>query len=533
MKKLFLTLIAAFAFCGSIFAQTTHWPEFYDPAFESQGGLSAFVQIDGTFIENTDDYANLEIAAFVGDECRGHEFMNDHSAEYGDPHPTIEISIFYNNPGETVTFKMWNHATNTEYTDCAINYLQSDLSTIVSYSIVTGEDYYDQWDYVDYGPVLSFTSPAAATFDLTINGYTASDPMWYLIATPFSGITPDQVTNMTAIDADDDYDLYSFNQSNQGQEWYNAKLATSSDPFIMEAGKGYLYARKTTQTLTFSGTAYSGTGIFDLDYDGSVALKGWNLVGNPYTVEAGVNKEFFIINPEGHADVIASTATTVQPGQGIFVYAEGAGESVQFTPGTSKSANLSLNVTQGHDVIDRAIVRFGEGRQLPKFQMNSESTKVYIEQGTKDYAVVSSEGQGEMPVSFKAKENGTYTLSFASEDVNLGYLHLIDNKTGEDINLLETPSYTFHASRTDYPSRFRLVFATGDNTESFGFVSNGEIVLNGVNANTTVQVIDAIGRILVSDNGLTSVSTNGMTPGVYVLRLINGDNATTQKIVVK
>jgi hypothetical protein len=30
-----------------------------------------------------------------------------------------------------------------------------------------------------------------------------------------------------------------------------------------------------------------------------------------------------------------------------------------------------------------------------------------------------------------------------------------------------------------------------------------------------------------------AVSTSGMVPGVYVLRLINGDNVKTQKIVIE
>ena len=49
--------------------------------------------------------------------------------------------------------------------------------------------------------------------------------------------------------------------------------------------------------------------------------------------------------------------------------------------------------------------------------MRDNSTKVYIPQNNRDYAVVSADNQGEMPVSFKAKENGTYTLTL-SESLN-------------------------------------------------------------------------------------------------------------------
>jgi hypothetical protein len=41
----------------------------------------------------------------------------------------------------------------------------------------------------------------------------------------------------------------------------------------------------------------------------------------------------------------------------------------------------------------------------------------------------------------------------------LDYLHLIDNLTGADVDLLQMPEYTFTAKTTDYASRFRLVFS--------------------------------------------------------------------------
>ena len=71
--------------------------------------------------------------------------------------------------------------------------------------------------------------------------------------------------------------------------------------------------------------------------------------------------------------------------------------------------------------------------------------------------------------------------------------------------------------------------ANGDN-EAFAFISNGNIIVNGEG---TLQVIDVTGRILVSRDAARHVSTSGMTPGVYVLRLINGDDVKTQKMVEK
>ena len=84
--------------------------------------------------------------------------------------------------------------------------------------------------------------------------------------------------------------------------------------------------------------------------------------------------------------------------------------------------------------------------------------------------MVYAEDHGEMPLNFKTEENGTYTLSFNAEGVNFAYLHLIDNLTGEDVDLLAGAStgsatYTFEAKTTDSESRFKLVFTASTSVE--------------------------------------------------------------------
>jgi hypothetical protein len=122
-----------------------------------------------------------------------------------------------------------------------------------------------------------------------------------------------------------------------------------------------------------------------------------------------------------------------------------------------------------------------------------------------------------------------------AKHIDLAYLHLIDNLTGADVDLLENPSYTFTAKTSDYASRFRLVFsncgdAVGDNDMPFAFINNGNIIVNGEG---TLQVIDVMGRVVLSGDAINRVSTGGMAAGIYVLRLINGDDVKTQKIVVR
>ncbi len=143
-----------------------------------------------------------------------------------------------------------------------------------------------------------------------------------------------------------------------------------------------------------------------------------------------------------------------------------------------------------------------------------------------------------MPLNFKVKHNGSYTLSFKLENIDIDYLHLIDNMTGADIDLLTTPSYTFMATTEDHDYRFRLMFAHEDgsstSSEAFAYYANGEIHLVETQNFASLQIVDMTGRTIVSHSGrIQCVPTAGMTSGVYVLRLINGDNVKTQKIVVR
>ena len=364
---------------------------------------------------------------------------------------------------------------------------------------------------------------------------------YYLIASPIGEVNPGNVTNMlTPKDGTaNTYDLYIFDQAEQ-LEWRNYRQGAFE---VLEPGKGYLYANLNDVVLTFTGLAYTGSGEVTLskteaDAGDGLDFPDWNLVGNPFAETAYIadGRDFYTMTANGTSFEVSSMPS-IEAMEGVFVIAATDGEKMYFT--TTEPANtgksIILNLGEGRQNIDRAIIRFGEGRTLPKLQLFEGSTKIYIPQDGKDYAVVRSEEMGAMPVNFKAENNGTYSLSVSGQNTEFAYLHLIDNKTGKDIDLLQTPSYSFEAKTTDYESRFKLVFATGDNSndDSFAFFSNGSFVINNEGA-AELQVIDLMGRILSSEtiNGCTNVSVNG-APGIYMLRLINGDNMKVQKVVVK
>ncbi len=532
MKKLFLTLIVSFALCSSIFAQyPTHWPDFVN-IWEDQSGLCAAISIDGKVYTVEDEgWDALEVAFFVGNELRGNNnFLDRDNVDwYGDPYPILPgKAIRFTEAGEEVSFKLFDHTTGIEYDICSATYFGEPIQ------ILTGTDHLEAWEVEPYEPIiLNFTSPETPGIPFEVTGYVDenSKTNYYLISSPIGEVSPNQVENM--INDEGTFDLYAFDQyPGDENEWRNFKDGGFD---TLKVGKGYLYASQEDVTLMFYGTAYTGEGTVELTYEADSRFAGWNLVGNPYNETATIDREnFYVMNTDGD-EIIPAEAPEIEPMQGLFVIAQGEGETVTFnTESSKKSSRIALNLSNGRSVIDRVAVCMGYGDRLPKLQLNPNHTKLYMPVDGTDYAVVYANEMGEMPVNFKAEKNGAYTITLAPTDVDLCYLHLIDNITGNDVDMLKTQSYTFNANITDYASRFKLVFATGNssNSDNFAFYSDGDLVINNEGA-AVLQVVDVLGRIISTQNinGSQRVSFTGN--GVYMIQLVQGDNVKTQKIVVE
>ena len=394
---------------------------------------------------------------------------------------------------------------------------------------------------MDGGQLMHNNTGVTLTVHKSITGYGDGDGKWYLLSAPSSpDVDPDDVENMIT----GDYDLFAFDYTEVGAEWQNYK----QHGFDLISGDGYLYANKENKDLVFTneidpigGISYY-VGITNTN-EGTQPLNGFHLVGNFYPCNTyltidNVASAFYKMNNDHDEIVTAAIGTPIAPGEGVFVLATSSTEQqvrfVKELPVTSFNngnliVNVSNNATRGN-IIDNAIVYFGEGTSLDKFQMNPNHTKLYIPQEGKDYAVVSAEAKGEMPLNFKAETIGNYTISISTEDINFSYLRLIDNFTGENVDLLVDPEYTFIGSPRDNENRFRIVFSsTGSDIamdDIFAYQNGSDIVVNGEGE---LQVFDVMGRLIATQhiNGVQTVNVNAN--GVYIFKL----NEKTQKIVVR
>jgi uncharacterized repeat protein (TIGR02543 family) len=179
---------------------------------------------------------------------------------------------------------------------------------------------------MQYG--TSFYYNPDRNFLRSVAGY-GTDGGWQLIASPLqSTVTPAMVGNLIA-DSAARYDLYRLEQA-APLTWHNHK---SDSAFMLEAGKGYLYANADTVTLVFTGMPYIGDSCeVVLSYDPSDERKCWNLVGNPFNCNATLDREYYVlttdstgINPEP-----IPAATPIPPCTAVFVKAVEVGDRAVF-----------------------------------------------------------------------------------------------------------------------------------------------------------------------------------------------------------
>ena len=398
----------------------------------------------------------------------------------------------------------------------------------------------------DGGQLKTNTAGLTVTVEKTIAGYGTGNGMWRFVSTPLNVDTdPTTVENMLPTNVQStEYDLFKFDATQVGAEWQNYK----QNVFNLVRGNGYLYANTATKTLQFTGTTWASNNsrlTMTITYDGSSTnpFNGWILVGNTFVcngylvytdsdVTSVQEANFYTMNINGDGYALSETAVGLTPCEGalISITSETSGKLAYFTenPLSSKAKTGILNIylAQNGKTEDMARIRFGEGYNLGHMSFKDGISTIYIPQDDKDYAVVYTESEGEMPLNFKAETTGKYNISFKLDGVNVGYLHLIDKITGEDINLLVNPEYSFIGSPRDNENRFIIRFSESSFNETFAYQNGSDIVVNGEGE---LQVFDVMGRLIATQhiNGVQTVNVS--TTGVYIFKL----NEKTQKIVVR
>jgi hypothetical protein len=338
------------------------------------------------------------------------------------------------------------------------------------------------------GGQMKLNSQAEVVMEKEITGYGEGNGNYYLIASPFTGRTQFGASTWSHVDSliYGTYDLYTYdNTYGEDEEWVNYKAHPEHIAFIsqptssgsgnpgMDYGRGYLYANEVNDTLNFTGvTTASINASMTKGYTYDDINKGWILVGNPYSCNGYLSfvddegemleANFYVMNAAGDDVEPAETANGIAPLTGAFVNF-GATGYVKFDseePDQAKytsTGKFVMNLNQEGNTVDKAVLRFGKGLNLEKMSLKNNS-KLYFSMKDKDYAVVYSRNEANMPVSFKAETAGSYTISFAADGVSFKELVLVDNVNETKVDLLANPSYTFETEAGEFAGRFTIVY---------------------------------------------------------------------------
>ena len=403
---------------------------------------------------------------------------------------------------------------------------------------------------------LVYREPIYVTIKKSISAFDNDAQIVSLIASPVKEEIMPSIENGFLTDPESGYALYAYNpnhQNNPDNLWIDFKKS----PFSLVNGTSYLYANALDTTLLFEGTTIGYSASFDLLYQPeNGALAGCNFIGNPLPCNAFLDRSYYVLSDESKSLIAVANSETrsIAPCSGVILNSIGPEDTrVLFShmPFFQYLGNKGyIEVTSAKSnaptmVLDQALLSFNEGDDLVKYVYYKDTPQVYFNKDDKDLAILSIDSVDYQTLRFKAAENGSYTLHFNFKNLDLTYLCLWDNLTGNKVDLLTTPNYTFNANTSDYASRFKLVFnphydveefedgpSTGSGT--FAYYADGEIVINDVETcqGASIQIVDLTGRVIVSGDATNRIPTRGMTPGVYVLRLKTQNGVRIQKILI-
>lgn len=392
-----------------------------------------------------------------------------------------------------------------------------------------------------------------------ITGYNevSNQDGWYIISFPMSNkISNDYYNNL--IDENGYYDLYYYNE--EDFHWYNYKDGTFS---MFNLGQGYLYAKRNSATIVSVGTPNNSAVSFPLSSASELTpngndLNGFNLVGNPFTFDICKGDGGAISNElleEGYYSLSTNGTWTakndsepIRVGEGILVEtidssADGSNLTINNIPykKTRKTDNDVIAITVSNEQYkDVAYINFGdsEGSGLRKIaHMNKDVQMIYIPKDGVNYAITNMDKNiSEIPVSFQTSTMGKYTISIDATKRNNGNIYLLDNITGDKIDILNG-DYTFIAQSSHDEERFTLLISgnSGTSDEHFAFINNNNIIINDIEGSASVQIFDVTGRQIIANefNGSACISAEALNDGIYIIRMIDDNGIKTQKILIQ
>lgn len=359
-------------------------------------------------------------------------------------------------------------------------------------------------------------------------------------------------------------------------------LGYTNEP-TLTPGKGYLLAIANETFLQSHGTLNRDAVSINLTNSPKNYYScGFNLIGNPYqsyldfdafaSANNGIDSYTILDEDAGGYVTYAATGSMnsrsasqhISMHQGFLVYTDGsvsevtftddmrgieanAGEDVSFRGNEKASYTLvNLIVTESDGKREIVTVETGrpeQGGARKMMGLLNGKSQLYAHCDGESYSVLfATDEMHTVPVRFRTYQDDTFTLTWDVENGSLDELYLVDNITGQTIDMLTHSQYVFEGRTTDFSSRFKLVFGNGTVDEP----AEGEVIedifayQNEDNLMVTseghFEMYDMSGRLVQCVNlynDFNTVALPRMSRGVYTLRLTNNTDTKVQKIVIR
>ncbi len=292
---------------------------------------------------------------------------------------------------------------------------------------------------------------------------------------------------------------------------------------------------------------------------------GWSMVGNPYPCEidwdspnwtkTNINAAIYIWNPDlqQFSSYVAGIGTNggsryIASSQAFWVQANAASpqlianEFVKTTVATPFIRQNVSNITQltisGANGTDETAIRVDNVNATMNFDANIDAQKMYSTSNVPGIATVLNNIEYsinsipfnqsiEIPVKVITPSAGIFTLSVNNIAAfeNASCITLVDNFTGQTVNLKTTGSYTFYLSDTTTIPRFKLLIGTPVATTISAPVCqntfDGTLAVNsGYNGGALFQLFDLENNLIATDSNTTGTATfNNLQENTYVLTI--------------
>ena len=421
----------------------------------------------------------------------------------------------------------------------------------------------------------------------------SSADIFYAISAPVSGQDIDAFISAEPI-AQNGSNM-GFGSYNTLSDSYSYTQSGASGTGDFVNGKGYIVRVTSVGAITF--TSDVGTNPSTNDVDVAIVSSGnrYNLIGNPYVSYLKTGDEQFLEDNTSklaeeklwvwnavlnrYDTFVTADNFYVAPGQGFYVQAKvGASGNLTFEHSQTKAGNsdtfrnsteinfeVYLNISDESKqreakvyYIEGTTTGFDNGYDGSIFDTQDINdlmiyTNSVNDENDKDFAIQSVPDTNlVIPVGVNAVEGTEFTISATTLNRPDGYNVYLEDRDNNTYTLLDDESNftTTTFDNLNGSGRFYLhtTASTMSNEETttsylnvFKLDRNNFITVQGLateSNQTNLKLYNLLGKEVLSTSLLNNtntqtISTEGLSAGIYVIKLESGNNLLTKKLIIK